>query len=140
MTGASQIRGGKGLPVHALELKPDLPAAQLQRSELVEHQADVKTGAIAAEVRQKTTPANQALEPGRVLILEQLLRLQLRVGHVSCLPAAAGRPPHNRAVRPSPQLPRSPLTAAVPVLQFPAAPGLGPHHAMSSGIPGAPVS
>ena len=72
--------------MHALELKPDLPAAQLHRSELVEHEAHVQARTVAAKIHEQATAAHQTLKLRRVLVLEQLLGQQLGIRHVVCLP------------------------------------------------------
>ena len=59
--------------VHALELEPNLPATQLHCSELGEHQAQVQTCPVAAELHDQATAAYEALELVRVLVLEQFL-------------------------------------------------------------------
>jgi hypothetical protein len=83
---ARQIVSADRFLVHALELKPDLPAAQLHRSEPTEHEAHVDAGTVAAKVREQATAGHPTLELPRVVVFELLLGQQFRIRHVLCLP------------------------------------------------------
>jgi hypothetical protein len=98
VAGARQVVGGDGVRVDTLQLEPDLRAAQLERSQLVEHYAHVQGRAIPGKADDQATAMYEALKLQSVILLEQFLGLQVGIGHPLYLPDA-GLTAHRGAAR-----------------------------------------